>query len=265
MVIFLNYQNVLTKDEFRRRARALWKMYLEYAVPSDYVVRSGYHLCDVYEKPSLMEVRRKFQSDTEHMYSTLWWANELSYAFPELSGFREHKSKIMDMLLTHDLFECKLGGDIPDTSDRNNEDKDAKEAKIAEVYFSMRPNPASAMLGAERFSAFQEKYDVAGQIAYCVDKTDAIMRGLAYEVYGQCGTVGGRGFRSDDEEIAITGTNLLVDCWLYGCALKMMKYPCGDFFVRLTEETIRFVRGQEVTWINKVPEYQSWNVKNITT
>lgn len=234
-------------------------MYLNYVVPADYVTRSGYYLCGVYPQPSWREVNERAQSDTEHMYSAMWWAENVAMSFPEIRELSMYHQDCVQTLMIHDLFESKIGGDIPDVDVRNDAEKNSLELRFAMKYLSLHPNPTYRAKMEARFFDFQTRETEFGQICYCYDKIDAVMRALAYEMTGKNGAVGGRGFESDEISIMFTGTRDIVDNWYYQSVVKRVaQYECGDFFIRLVEECIRAQRRRDLPWMKRVIGYRSW-------
>lgn len=254
-----DYKQFIGKDEFRRRIRALWDLYVEYITRADYTVRSGYYLCGVYPEPSIRETEQRAQSDSEHMYSAIWWAENLMAAFPEFVEFLAYRDWILKVLLIHDAFENHIGGDIPDVGLESAKDKDAREYEQAEKYCKKLPNRDYGEILLRKFREFQTRDTEFGQTTYPFDKVDGVLKGLAYEQIGKPGKVGQRGFAADETSILFTGTDNLVDCWFHNSVIsRVLSYDSGDFFVRVTEECVRYSRGTEIDWIGKVENYESW-------
>lgn len=254
-----NYKGIGV-EPFRRRIRALWDLYTEYITTADYTMRCGYYLCGVYPEPSWREVNQRAQSDSEHMYSVIWWAENLMTAFPEITEFSLYRDKIISVLMIHDAFEGHIGGDIPDVGLESAKNKDALEYEQAKKYFDKFPNRWYADEMLEKFAEFQKHDTDFGQIAYAFDKVDGVLRGLAYEQVGKPGEVGHHeGFIRDSDSIEFTGEISLVDCWFHNSVIqRLVDYDCGDFFIRVVEECIRYSRGKEVSWLTKVPGYEKW-------
>lgn len=258
--IFYHYDNSPNYIEsFREKVKRLFTMYREFVVRSDYVPRSGYYLCNIYPKPNWRATQERAQSDTEHAYSAMWWAENISMAFSDVRELVLYREDCVRTLMIHDLFESKIGGDIPDVDTRCNIEKDAEEYQYMLEYVRLYPNPIYRSRMEKRFFEFQSKETEFGQICYSFDKIDAVLRALAYEIDGKSGVVGGRGFESDERSIEFTGTKNVVDNWFYSSVVsRILKYDCGEFFVRFVEEAIRYERGKDIPWMSKVDNYQSW-------
>lgn len=241
---------------------------MKYVVPTDYVCRSGYYLCNVYPEPEFQEnglmVETKPQSGTEHMYSVSWWCNNLCRAFPEIREFNLYRERLKDALMIHDLFECKIGGDIPDVASRNDEEKDTLEAKWAKEYCDLLPYAYGHDLNRD-FIEMQDKNTPFGQLAYVFDKDDAVRRGLAYEVYGHCGILGTRGFESDHISIVETGTNLLSDGWFAHMIRKTYMYPAAPFFYHVMAEIFRIERGAYPHYLEMMSRKYGFRLPSILT
>ena len=254
------YASYYDKATIAKIMGSLWKAYLEYVIPADYVPRCGYYLCDVYPEPEieggLMRTSDHLQSDNEHSYSAMWWAENICRAFPQIVALRVMRDEVVNVLRIHDLFESKIGGDTPDVSERNNEDKDTQETRWAITYGLHLPDVDYRDRLLANFFAFQDKTTVLGQIAYCFDKIDAVLRGLAFEHYGRIGSVGNRGFASDDESIRITGTTRMTDNWFDTSIRKISPYECSDFFVHIVAEVFRIERGEYPAWLEKIKHYE---------
>ena len=279
-VDFSNYFEAYDKQTFRNIIAGIWHAYIEFFIPTDYVARSGYYLCGVYPEPehtTLKLLRRQFpdafpesdpeleiknlmpltraQSGTEHTASVMWWANNICANFPRIVTLGSMRSDLVDVLQIHDLFESKIGGDIPDVFGPNAA-KDEAEAKFAASYvYSFYNLPHYLELQAN-FNHMQKKDNTFGQIAYCFDKLDAVLRGFAYEVCGCTGIIGGKGFKTDEECIAITGTNNICDGWFMSTIIKIQEYPCSNFFIQVMAEVYYLVRGNYPEWLNKVKPYR---------
>ena len=256
---FAYYLDHYDKESIRKRMRSLWKAYLEFVIPADYVPRCGYYLCDVYPEPELqdglMAADDHLQSDNEHSYSAMWWAQNICRAFPDILEFRAMREEIVDVLRIHDLFESKIGGDTPDVEERDNRTKDEKETRWAIEYGLHLPDVDYRDRLLANFFAFQDKTTLLGQIAYCFDKIDAVLRGLAFEHYGRVGSVGNHGFASDDESIELTGTTRMTDNWFCTSIRKISPYGCSDFFIHILAEVFRIERGSYPAWLRKIKQY----------
>lgn len=223
----------------------------------------------------------RVQSDNEHSSSVMWWCNAICSSFEYITPFRIFRVGLMEVLELHDLFEskitydllhekmnktleprslyeAKMTHDIPDVFGPNPE-KDEKERIWAEKYLSLFPNESYRKRLMENFIHMQTRDDNFGQIAYCFDKIDAVLRGFAYESYGRKGRVGIRGFRLDEECMKFTGTDDMNDTWFYSTIRKIETYNCSDFFVHLLAEVYRIVRGSYPIWLGRIKNYDFLN------
>lgn len=203
--------------------------------------------------------KNKPESVSEHSLGTIELVMGISRFFPNKIPQSE-LYRYIRLLKYHDVAEKDVG-DIADDGTRDEDDKNRREYESTKAFVIDWPENEKEHFLRD-YKAFQEPYNDKlslderkfVQICYLCDKTDAILKAIVYEIYGQFGGLNPlTSSPVDRKEVERIGTDNAVDCWTYRYFEKEWARPsyCREIFIGIIKAAILDVRGEWFSWANK--------------
>lgn len=246
-----------SKDTIQHHTEAytgIWKQYETFKSRQSQVIRSGYAICDIYDKQLLQMsdqelIRTRGESDLEHAAGMAIITNAFMQWFPNLlSQDPEKRYRILFTCLTHDAGEISIG-DIPNDGRLNDDEINQKHIKelafMQEMSNLMPPTHAETFL--QDYVAFSNRDGPEGYFIHLIDKLEALLQHAFYEKVGIKGISGDESPR-DIAQKAITGSNHPLDNWTVDFIAEYEKLDSrpahpNDETLRLDEDVFRHCFG----------------------
>lgn len=241
-----------------RKGCQVWLTYKEYK-DLELVTRAGFGVCGAYPFDPNNAVWKEGnslppESDLEHTAGVMKLVRLIHWNYPDIIP----SEKLDDYLFGAEIHEMgeRLTGDILDDGTRNEKQKDAEETIEIMAHLHRFAPDEEYIRGMQIYSEFRDKSTEFGRILYCIDKTDAILQALFFELKGQpCllrykeENFGGIS-NKDKQNIEKVCSDNIVDCWSYGLYEKAQhdKYEHIDIFMEIIQSAVYAVRGEPLLW-----------------
>ncbi len=153
--------------------------------------------------------------------------------------------------MSHEIGEKKLG-DLPDDGRRDEEAKNRTELEaIRDFCRTLPPDLGNRLLND--FMELQTRNSRRGQIAFCIDKSEAVLQSLLYEADGRGGNLTNKAITSKISEqdayyMRMTKSSALVDNWAAHFLDKAKGMECLPVFEEILRAAVENVRGKWFDW-----------------
>lgn len=235
------------------RYRQIWRNYATFK-KQETVMRAGFARVGVYPgTPDGRTEPLRSESVAEHVLGTLELLDEIAMFCPEMMSEAE-TLRCMRLLLKHEVGEVEIG-DIPDDGRYDGAKKDENELRVMMRYAETLPAPYGIQT-VHDFVDFQNKRSALAQMAYCIDKIEAVLQCLLYEQEGRNVTCVDETLvqnlsEQDRKYMRQTGSAQVVDNWSAHCLDLIRDFWCAPMFVGILRAAVEDVRGEWFPWIEK--------------
>lgn len=238
----------------------IWRGYSQFKSLA-YVVRTGFGYSGVYSiypnelKPG--KNRKPLpESDLEHVAGMMKLIRLISWYFPDIIP----KEQLDDFLFGAEIHEMGelLTGDIMDDGARNENDKNFIEMVEIREYLRNYAPEEEYSRGLKLFKEMQEKKTDFGLTLYFIDKLEANLQAIYYELLGRPGRLSykeknyGPLSDRDKRQRNFTGSDKITDNWAYGLIEKMEKahFKYAKEFYEIMSAAIQETRKAPFSWID---------------
>lgn len=218
----------------------------------------GFALTGVYQfRAGQYIYQDRSESDLEHCARTgslAWWIANTPGLLPDNMIWDQKRLELLPLAARiHDLAERECGGDIPDDGTRKASQDDKEFAVFTEQILPNFPLEIRGELEA-LLHEFMQRSTPYGQLIYCADKTDALLRCLYYEELGMTGFEHNKGniTESSKKLTEYTGRLEISDVWFLGFLLA------SEDFAELREPFINLIRIGCANAAKVRPEREPW-------
>lgn len=235
------------------RYRQIWRNYATFK-KQETVMRAGFARVGVYPgTPDGRTEPLRSESVAEHVLGTLELLDEIAMFCPEVISETE-ALRCMRLLLKHEVGEVEIG-DIPDDGRYDGAKKDENELRVMMRYAETLP-ASYGVQTVHDFVDFQNKRSALAQMAYCIDKIEAVLQCLLYEQEGRNVTCADEALvqslsEQDRKYMRQTGSAQVVDNWSAHCLDLIRDFWCAPMFVGILRAAVEDVRGEWFPWIEK--------------
>ena len=248
-------------------ARLIWEKYKFYKKGRE-VVRSGFGLCGAYSSGYTDGMRRDaatIETILEHQAATTALAAMILRLYPGILPDDTH-CHLLELMLFHDVVEVE-SGDLADDGHLDKVKKAERERQAMQDFaggvWGVNDLPYSFELlertdGRPMLVAEHDDNALFGQLAYMIDKTEAILQLAFFELNGvkpnldyKVEHFGGITDRDKFYQL-ITGSSYSLDVWAAHFYDFAKSYKEFWLFRAIIETAYQEVRGCHPRWIDKI-------------